>query len=647
MRFLILFLLGFLMNPNLYALDKMTKEESVTTIRTLLKKMKNKEISKDTLNKEITLLTNDLLNEAIYFDRYEIEDLLEPYKKHITENEDRVALINYYIYLSNNALFSNRFGESNYYLGKAEKEVEKFDKGKPLLVFYNRLNLYVVQENYDKIIDLYREYEDYLMDFPKLLNEGKLDLNIARTFNAMIEPVTEVYAVKGRAEEVDKLMDLGGQMLHYFAVMKEKDHRAGFVGGYFSQKFHYFKMEFHKALHIDKNIAVAGRFLDSMVILINDVGIHTEALVSNYYNAVYESKVRYFLKTSQADSAKFYIRKIESDPIIEPMNFYRTKEWLAETEAMEGDYRNAYLILKSSVNAVDSINNTVLNEMDNLLYAYIEAEEKQKELVKTEKQKYQRTVAFIVIIAVLLSVSGLAFYLMRRKNREAGKHIEELNQTVNFQIVLMEDMKNRTVAEERKRMGRDLHDEISSGISAILYKIEALKLENPPGKHTQFEQIISQLQDVHRKSRSISHNWYRSSQQIQELLFSTQISTLVYTILPKDKFEVNIEIDESSLQYTDTEIRIEFIRIIQEAAVNILKHSKASVVNILQYYEHGKLHLAIVDNGIGIKHKRSSKSNNSLGLQSIKDRIQNLKGTLEILDNREGGTELRINIPVK
>lgn len=644
MRFLILALL-LSASSLLYAQDTMDKDEGVAALKVLLKKMNTREITGKTLNNNMSFLMNELQNNAIYFDRDEIEDLLEPYKTYLIKNKDTIALINYYINLSNNALFSNRFGESNYYLGKAENEAEKFNKGKPLLVFYNRLNLYVVQQNYDKIIALYKENEDYLMSFTKLLKEEKLGLNIAQTFNAMIEPVVEAYAVHGNEDEANKLMDQGSQILDYFTVMKEKDPKPGFVNAYFTQKFHYIKMQFHKALHLDKNPVAAGKFLDSLVLLIKNTDVNGEVLDSHYDNAVFESKVLYFLKINHPDSAKFYISKIEEDPMIEPMNYYKTKQWLAEAEATEGNYKNAYQTLKSSVYVIDSINNTVLNEMDNLLYAHLKAEEKQKELVQTEKEKHRRTLVFVIIIAVLLSVSGLVFYVMRRKYREAGKVIDDLNQAANFQVTLMEEMKNRAVSEEKKRMGRELHDGLSSDISAIMYQAELLKMDSSPENAKKLEQIINRIQDVHKEVRNTSHSWYESSEKMQEMLYHTQVNTLVHTILPVEKFKVTIDIDETSLQYTNADIRIEFIRIIQEAITNILKHSNATAVNILQYYDQDRLHLCISDNGTGIKKKINMK--NSLGLRSINDRVQNLKGSFEIYNNKTGGTELSVSVPAQ
>ena len=72
--------------------------------------------------------------------------------------------------------------------------------------------------------------------------------------------------------------------------------------------------------------------------------------------------------------------------------------------------------------------------------------------------------------------------------------------------------------------------------------------------------------------------------------------------------------------------RIALLRIIQEAITNIIKHAKAKNVGILIYEEDDTLLLTINDDGVGLDEKKSSNGNSTMGLQSIRRRVQSLHG---------------------
>jgi signal transduction histidine kinase len=112
--------------------------------------------------------------------------------------------------------------------------------------------------------------------------------------------------------------------------------------------------------------------------------------------------------------------------------------------------------------------------------------------------------------------------------------------------------------------------------------------------------------------------------------------------LPDGKYEKQIEIDDESLEKVSPEMRIHLLRIIQEAVTNILKHAKASKVKLFLYGEDGSITLQITDNGKGFDVRAKSKG---LGLQSLKNRINEMNGSVEITSPGQG-TELLFTAPL-
>ena len=88
-------------------------------------------------------------------------------------------------------------------------------------------------------------------------------------------------------------------------------------------------------------------------------------------------------------------------------------------------------------------------------------------------------------------------------------------------------------------------------------------------------------------------------------------------------------------------------RIIQETLSNILRHSKASQVNI-KLESPGKGHranLSIEDNGIGFDQSKIPKT--SYGIKSIRERVNELGGTVKWISLPGKGTKIEVRVPIR
>jgi len=82
----------------------------------------------------------------------------------------------------------------------------------------------------------------------------------------------------------------------------------------------------------------------------------------------------------------------------------------------------------------------------------------------------------------------------------------------------------------------------------------------------------------------------------------------------------------------------------QEALNNIMKHAKATTVEVSLVANKESLVLMIEDNGIGFENKDNLI--NSLGLKSMRNRIENLEGTFTIDTMKNRGTTIIAEIPI-
>lgn len=107
---------------------------------------------------------------------------------------------------------------------------------------------------------------------------------------------------------------------------------------------------------------------------------------------------------------------------------------------------------------------------------------------------------------------------------------------------------------------------------------------------------------------------------------------------------MKIDIDSSIVGLIlPIEVRKTILLVLKECIINIIKHAEATEVSILLYDEFGRLRLEITDNGKGIKDKSSQKS---LGINSLRDRMETLGGDFQIFANDSKGTSVICTFPM-
>ena len=90
---------------------------------------------------------------------------------------------------------------------------------------------------------------------------------------------------------------------------------------------------------------------------------------------------------------------------------------------------------------------------------------------------------------------------------------------------------------------------------------------------------------------------------------------------------------------------VAIFRVIQEALENVRRHAQASCVEVSIYEEEGFLVFTVSDDGVGLRPGRVGSRGRSLGLVSMHDRAELLKGKLRVRSDVEQGTQLILSIP--
>lgn len=233
------------------------------------------------------------------------------------------------------------------------------------------------------------------------------------------------------------------------------------------------------------------------------------------------------------------------------------------------------------------------------------------------------------------------FYLQRKlivQTNELRQSKQLLRQLASHQEHIKE--------EERKRIAREIHDELGQNLLAL--RIDASMLHARTGTmHPKLNEkasyALNQIDATIKSVRSIIND-------LRPLVLD--LGLLAAIEWQKEDFRRRTNIvcelvvrDEHFDRDLDEKIATALFRILQESLTNVIRHAQATQVKIDLNRDSTSLYMKIADNGVGIQPNNRKKSN-AFGLVGIRERIGMLGGELKITTAVRNGTVLAISIPV-
>ena len=208
----------------------------------------------------------------------------------------------------------------------------------------------------------------------------------------------------------------------------------------------------------------------------------------------------------------------------------------------------------------------------------------------------------------------------------------------------------RIQEEERKRISRELHDETSQSLTAVLLGLRALATSL--GDETQKARVL-EMRDIVSEALSSVHYMAVRLRPIllDELGIRAAIAKYIETY--QKRYNIKVSFISKNIQEGERffpEIEISIYRIVQEALSNIVKHAEAGKIYVELIYENELLRLTIQDDGKGFDPdilEEYQVANNSLGIAGMQERTELLGGTFEITSAWKKGTRIVVEIPAK
>ncbi|MGD8406618.1 MAG: sensor histidine kinase [Anaerolineales bacterium] len=257
-------------------------------------------------------------------------------------------------------------------------------------------------------------------------------------------------------------------------------------------------------------------------------------------------------------------------------------------------------------------------------------------------------------IWAVLSVTGALFMSVRAVNiykaayRLSLQNIEELQaarrelQQTNeaLQEATVHSMRYAALAE-RTRLAQEIHDGLGHHLTSLIVQLQALEIMLPEDPVRGAQAIPGMLESARRAMAEVHmavRNW-RDDEGGEGLV---ALQGLVSQCAATAPFSIEFEMEEELSSWSD-ELSVALYRILQEALTNIMRHAKASKVDVRIREQADRVNLTVSDDGC---YTVDPPIKPGYGIRGIQERCQEQGGTCQIFQTQPHGLTIQVSLPI-
>jgi len=201
--------------------------------------------------------------------------------------------------------------------------------------------------------------------------------------------------------------------------------------------------------------------------------------------------------------------------------------------------------------------------------------------------------------------------------------------------------------EEKRRCSRMLHDEVGQAITGLKLEIDMLEKNlrvTAPRMRKSLEAIKNQVRFIAGTTRTLSKTLHPS--MLDELGLVETLNWYLDNVVRSDALEVELEVagfDEEP----PPPVGIALYRVAQECLANVMRHANATKVKITLTRGYPHVIMVIEDNGRGFSLAKGKSKAPGLGLVSMRERVEHMRGAFQLVSSPGKGTRVRVTIPIE
>lgn len=210
---------------------------------------------------------------------------------------------------------------------------------------------------------------------------------------------------------------------------------------------------------------------------------------------------------------------------------------------------------------------------------------------------------------------------------------------------LLRVLEYKAILDERSRLAREIHDGLAQTLAFL--KLEAGHMQSHLVKGD-LKKVADMLNACHQ---TLSDAYLDARQAIDDLrqvpdaLLSDWLQTAAADF--RTLTDIRVDIANLDLEYAfPPHVKVQVVRILQEALTNIRKHADACAVTISAFEREGQAVIEVQDNGRGFD-PGLAKPVSQYGLRSMRERAESIDAELQISSLPEGGTTVLLRVPIQ
>jgi signal transduction histidine kinase len=247
--------------------------------------------------------------------------------------------------------------------------------------------------------------------------------------------------------------------------------------------------------------------------------------------------------------------------------------------------------------------------------------------------------AFLVAAAGV-TAAALAQQLTRQQAREAQARATELERNLLKQVIASQE-------EERRRVARELHDDLGQALSALLLDVKT-GTGQAPGHVDLCRRLEAEVRELIAKVYQLA--WDLRPAILDDFGLDSALTRHINKVTERTGLPIDYEFigPKSSDSRLPPEVEVVLYRVTQEALNNVVRHASAKRVSVIVLCHADSVVLIVEDDGKGFDPEASAQpgARASLGLTGMRERVGLLKGELLIESAPGDGTSVKATIPL-
>jgi two-component system sensor histidine kinase UhpB len=227
-----------------------------------------------------------------------------------------------------------------------------------------------------------------------------------------------------------------------------------------------------------------------------------------------------------------------------------------------------------------------------------------------------------------------------------GPDVVTIAQAFNEMLDRLEDERRESARhalmaqeDERRRIARELHDEVGQTLTGLILQVEGLSATIPDTLRPQLDELRETARHGTEEVRRIARQL--RPEALEELGLQSAIAVLATTFSAQTRIPVERRLETAPALPREQELVV--YRVAQEALTNVARHAQAGHVE-MRFEHHGDwAMLTVRDDGRGVRPEELASSN---GIRGMRERAMLIGARLSIGAAAGGGTEVRLRIPL-